>query len=239
LVWIVTAGADGARAEHADVVVILNGDKLVVAGGPVFEGNIREFVLDGGATLRTDDPGFNTPTTPTPEFPDAPYFDPGNDIGFNAVGPLLFWGGSTWESTVPNGERCRVFDLGHATGITVTSATTTESGWDFIEADSGGGFHQHLYYELTRADAGIPSTGAYAIEIELTSPQYDTSDSWFIAFNNDLSEPSFEDAVDALLDLVTPDDEPVPAMSDWGLPILAVGLVGVMALATRKRACRT
>lgn len=237
--WLVALAiglfVSSAYAQHSDVTFDVDAGQLVVEAepheheeegheeeehsGPVltqsgkylFESDFGDF--DGGP-YATDDPGFAT-------HEETGVLTPGELIGFSVVGALQYWDGFSW--TMATDDVVSIEDiLGETT--TVTSSGATPGASSFIDAaDSLGGLHSHVDFSIN-SDADV---GAYLIEMLLTgfdstgtTEVYLPSETFYLAFNNGLTEESYELGVDAIAAV------PVPAAA-WLFGSALLGLVGV------------
>jgi len=155
----------------------------------------------GGGLYTTDEPGFDVNIV-------KGAFTPGNWLRFQPVGQLLFWNGTEWSTTAPNGERIEITDaLGNAIsyrsdGVSNTPAVIGEIGSD-------GGLHEHLEISIFDASNALGgSVGAYRIQLKLFESQANSDTSVSIAtspitivFNRGLEHDKFELAVSAAADL--------------------------------------
>ena len=169
----------------------------------------------------TDEPGFDS----VEAIEDDLYpLSEGDEVGFNVLTSLLYWDGT--QKTTPANDPELEISAGFSTVVTPTSGP--QAGFIFGTADATG-VHEHLDFTLTPgsdAGAGAAPVGAYGLWLELTSPQYESSDPFLIVINQGLGEDDFENGVDAMHDMG------VPEPSTLGL--LASSLVGV-ALTRRRR----
>lgn len=155
----------------------------------------------GGGPFVTDEPGIDVNIQ-------EGAFTPANWLRFQAVGQLLYWNGTQWSETVPNGERIEVTDaLNNA--ILFSTSDVSEAAGVIGEIDSEGGLHEHLSFKIFDA-SNTPngSSGAYRIQFKLfeSLPQSNTSVSIAaspiaIVLNRGLETENFELAVSAAADL--------------------------------------
>jgi hypothetical protein len=156
----------------------------------------------GGGPFATDDPGVDVNVQ-------QGAFTPGNWLRFQPVGQLLYWNGTQWSETTPNGERIEVTDALSNT-ISFRAGGVGETAGVIGEIDSNGGLHEHLgsfaIFDASNTPNG--STGAYRIQFKLfeSAPQSDTSVSIAatpiaIVLNRGLASENFESAVAAAADL--------------------------------------
>ncbi len=191
------------------------------------------------ALLLADDPGFATePSLPGRYQLSANYFN-----------ALRFFpeGGGAWTQPV-SGEELKVFDLNGANSSNgppadlVVNFTQDSKGrlgkinigdTDLIDDIITGeetvvGIHGHVGYLLSRPlDGGIPTRGAYMIELTVSGQSLDgsgpvlqDSDPIFIVFNNQLDEIGFGAAVSAAEALPEPSTAVI-------VTAVGVGLIGL------------
>lgn len=155
----------------------------------------------GGGLYTTDEPGFDVHT-------EKGAFTPGNWLRFQPIGKLLFWNGTEWSSTIPNGERIEITDaLGNI--ISYRADGTSSIPAVIGEIASDGGLHEHLEMSIYNASNALGgSAGAYRIELKLFESKANSDTSVSIAaspiaivFNRGLEHEKFELAVSAAADL--------------------------------------
>lgn len=190
-----------AVGQHSDITVGVTPERLEtrdsLTGAPsrVFESELGELSIPGW----TSEPGYNSAVLTA-----------GERIGFNIVGPLLFWDGAAYDAP-PNDERLEV-SLGGATVATARGNSVFEPGVVFAVATAAGSIHDHLGYwvkhpEFDPADPftnPIAGPGAYALALELTSDSRDASLAFYIVFNNGLDPAEIDAAVAAAEDRLDP-----------------------------------
>lgn len=223
-------------AQHSDVIFDIDAGQIVLEGephdheeeghaeeeehaGPVLTQNGKflyetDFGDFGGGPYLTDDPGFAS-------HEETGVLNSGEVIGFSGVGSLQYWDGFNWSTTTD--DVVSVLDImGETTDF--TSSGVNHGSSTFIDAaDSSGGFHAHVDFSIN-SDADI---GAYLIEMMLlgldstgASTVYASSETFYIAFNNGLTEQAYEASVDALAAV------PVPAAA-WLFGSALIGLAGI------------
>lgn len=161
----------------------------------IFEADFGD--LPGG-TFNTDDPGIDVNVA-------KGSFTPGNWLRFQPVGQLLFWNGSEWVPTVPNGERIELKDAQDQIISFRSDGGVDNKSAVIGEIDSEGGLHDHLDFSIYDASNTLSgSVGAYRIQVRLfeTKPQNDLSVSIAtspisIVFNRGLEQDKFELAIAA------------------------------------------
>ncbi|GMU82979.1 MAG: hypothetical protein AMXMBFR47_28500 [Planctomycetota bacterium] len=193
--------AVAAVAQHSDIAVgvtpagLETRDSSTGMPSRVFESELGELSIPGW----TDEPGYTSSA-----------LAPDERIGFNIVGPLLYWDGGGYVAP-PNGERLEV----SLSGTTVAAArgdTVFEPGVVFAIATESGAIHSHLGYWVRHPDFDpadpftnpIAGPGAFALALELTSDQRNASPAYYIVFNNGLDPEAFEQAVGAAADRLDP-----------------------------------
>jgi len=182
----------------------------IFVNSTLFEADFGD--LSGGL-FATDDPGIDVNVQ-------QGAFTPGNWLRFQSIGQLLFWNGTQWSETTPNGERIEITDALNNT-ISFNANGVSEIAGVIGEIDSNGGLHEHLNFRILDA-SNTPngSLGAYRIQFKLfeSAPQSNTSVSIAaspiaIVFNRGLAFESFESAVAAAADL----DENSAFIAETGL----------------------
>lgn len=154
-----------------------------------------------GGLYTTDEPGFDVNIA-------QGAFTPGNWLRFQPVGQLLFWNGTEWSTTAPNGERIEITD---ALGTAISYRTDGVSDTPAVigEIGSDGGLHEHLEMSIFDASNALGgSVGAYRIQLKLFESKANSDTSVSIAtspitivFNRGLEHDKFELAVSAAADL--------------------------------------
>ncbi len=158
-----------AAAQHlGDIEIHLDGGRLVTENpGGVDRVYVNEFD-DLGGVLFTDEPGFESDTNALPA---------GATIGFNVLDALWYWDGAALaEAPTP---AILQFALDDNT-VNVTAASDFQAGFAIATASSSGTMHTHPSYSLAPSDA---PAGVYGIVLELTSPGWEPSLPFLIAFN--------------------------------------------------------
>jgi hypothetical protein len=213
------ASADGLH--EGDIEITIVGGKLTLEGAAeftfgtgwsIFEADFGDL---GGGPLKTDDPGYDN---------EAGTFTPGTIVNYAAVGPLMVWNGSAWSTGGIAPEYVRLDgNFGEETRFTLTGVTGDATGL-VGQAGGDGTIHEHLDMSIARTGGGLPTFGAYAITLKLTSAGLIDSDPYLIVLNHGLSDDAFEAGVHALA---------VPEPESWAL--MLGGLAAVGALARRRR----
>ena len=148
------------------------------------------------------------------------------EIGFNVLGPLLYWDGD--ELTAPAlGLGLNLF-FGPVSRTVNGNSTGVTTGFSLGAAtDPNGEFHQHFVFEMS-ASAPI---GAYGVLLELTPAGLSTftkSDPFLIVFNQGLAVEAFESGVDAMVQVTA-----VPEPSS--IALAGLGVAGLAGAALRRR----
>ena len=214
LVCVFSLNALAFAHDHADVEFHPDGANLVVP--PMdHEGNFF-YVFPGAFGAEdldpanfTDHPGFAGES-----------FAEGDTFGFNVVRELLYWNGTAMVAA-PADHSVAIQNI--ISTVIVAGDSPFQTGFTFAEADADGDVHQHINFTLRgpgEPDDLVP--GGYGLWLELTSPQYDTSNGFVIMLNYGLEDEAFEAGVHYIGEHVIP--EPT-----------ALALFGVLALITARR----
>jgi hypothetical protein len=216
------AGALRAAELHAgDIELELEAGKLHVHGAAdtafgtgyaIFEGSFT--TLLSGPRWRTTNPGFDS----------APgVFQPSDEGFFSVWGTLAFWDGDSWESSTPKGEVIVIRDsLDESVTVSTAGTVATPDFTGFI-SDGGptGSIHQHISFTLqTAAPLSQPTMGAYRLGLQITSPQYESSDPFYLVLNRGLTTEAFEESVHALA---------VPEPGTYAMMGVGLGMIGFLA----------
>ena len=215
--WLTPARADEIHA--GDIELEIDGVKLVTHNGRYFESEFSTLI---GGVYRSTSPGFDS----APGLLVYSEEEPMEEIGFNVLGPLLYWDG-TAMSTPQEGLGLHLFWGVSTLNVTGASGSVT-NGFSLGGAtDPNGEFHEHFTFEI--AENAPP--GAYGVLLELTPLGLSTftkSDPFLIVFNRGLGAEEFEAGVDAMVELTA-----VPEPSTVSLA--ALGVAGLAGAAVRRR----
>jgi hypothetical protein len=163
----------------------------------------------------TSNPGFQTQGSER--------LKPGVEIGFEGLGALSFWDGMRW-SVAPHGTQLRVSDYLEAESIWTAAGVTHGTSQLLGETTASGKLHEHLVFSVTEGAA----LGAYQITLRLNSPDYLSSDPFYMVLNRGLDEAAFLRAREAFMQT-----SPVPEPASAGA--LALGLAALWASSWRRR----
>jgi len=220
---------DDANGQHSDIEVFNDTPRLVVEGGPVFEGQFG----DAGSLFTTINPGFAS----EPDEAVADGFAPlpaGEQIRFNVLDALFFWDGSQ-TAPVPADHFLRI-QQGSTPDVIrdVDGASGFQSGFVFgqegaasdgsSEEPESGGFHAHLTFELLKdSGSGLEAgstPGAYGVVMDLQGSSLDRSNPFGVMLNFGLDEADFEAAEESFASIVP---EPTTLLLAGGGMLLVLG----------------
>lgn len=217
----ILAVAGPVRAQHSDIEFQYDAGKIAVEFGP--EGQVFEadFATTGLFEQSTDDPGFDSEELPNGLFP-------GDVIGFNILGPLVYHNGNAF-APVPTGAAILIEDA-LSSVLTIDASTLSASGVAGQAFDAGNGrgdIHGHIDFSLTPLSLDTPDYGAYGFLMQLTTdePGIAESDPFYVVFNFGLEEdetlpgPHFHDAVQDFAAIV-PEPGSFALLSLGGLALL-------------------
>ena len=195
-------------AQHADIWLTLV-DNQVAASEINSETNIPIITdLTTGKPLfpaafgsfsdpnKTDQPGFQSLTNT---------FSPNSFLYYRVVGSLWFWNGQAWVNEVADQERVKIRDVVYSYSIITDSGVSSPLG-AIAQINGNGSLHQHIDFFIENLGSGDPTIGAYMIDIEFfgtdtpggTIETHLTSEPVRIAFNYQMSEAAFAQAINAL-----------------------------------------
>ena len=150
---------------------------------------------------------FNNPdTTDNPGFQSlSNTFNPNDYIYYRAVGSLWFWNGQAWVENVVDQERVRIRDVVYSNSYVTEDGVSNPEG-AIAQISGSGSIHQHIDFFIENLGSDAPAIGVYMIDIELfvtntpggSLETHLSSDPVRIAFNYQMSEAEFSDAINAL-----------------------------------------
>lgn len=198
LISTAIAAEDDDHGLHAEDIQPWRIGAEIFVNSTLFEADFGD--LSGGL-YATDDPGIDVNVQ-------QGAFTPGNWLRFQPVGQLLYWNGTQWSETTPNGERIEITDA-LSSIISFHTNGVSEAAGVIGEIDSNGGLHEHLNFQiLDVSNTPNGSSGAYRIQLKLfeSAPQSNTSVSIAaapiaIVLNRGMASENFEAAVTAAADL--------------------------------------
>jgi hypothetical protein len=183
-----------------------------------FVQNVRvfKFAFDDPSTpFFTQDPGFHTP------IPSG--FAANVGVTVSPVGGLEYWSGTGSPSfgAPGTGDSLRL-----AFGTTSAIASGSgPSGSVFIgNTDSAGDLHEHIESTLLAPTGQTPADGIYLVPLQLTSPSYQTSQTFYALYNNGgLDGSVIDSAVTFIRDTRAPGSNIAPEPASAALLILSAG----------------
>lgn len=228
-----------SHGQHADIWLTLDNNQVAVmeyseydtiTNQPVDEAELVAIDAATGKFLfpaafgtfsdpsKTDQPGFQSLTNT---------FDANNFLYYRAVGSLWFWNGQAWVNEVADQERVKIRDVVYSYSIITDSGVSSPLG-AIAQINGNGSLHQHIDFFIENLGSGDPATGAYMIDIEFfgtdtpggTFETHLTSEPVRIAFNYQMSEAAFAQAINALTSQPEPEAVAVP-MPNGALFLLA------------------
>jgi hypothetical protein len=195
-------------AQDADIQLNVADGQLTVDDG-TYLATIREVDVRGDGTLwRSTNPGYAAEG--------FGIFAGGDQVFVEFASPLWFWNGSRWGPAGPE-EYLRVVHPVTDELVTLLGSSTLPQELFIEQTDAFGGLHTHITFELGAASGAAPRLGAYTMRQRLSSPQYASSDPFFVVFNNGLSNAEFRAAAAA-----------VPEASSVALAVLAIATAIVL-----------
>ena len=178
-----------ARAQHSDIEIEVEGGRLVTEPR-VGEAEFGE--APNPANL-ADEPGFEV---------DDGIFQPNEILGFDIVGfdlgggerHLWYWDGTGAPSFGPSPHALTLESPVTSLNLTIDSnGSGLLAGFPIDQADADGGVHSHLDFIL---DGATPADGVYAWAMQMTSPNYLTSEPVFLVIASNVDETVHEMAID-------------------------------------------
>jgi hypothetical protein len=217
---LIAASASAQHIHEGDVFLAVHGGRIATGavhhGAPVFP--VRVFGSELGA-----DPNLPGNVTESPGFDSLPgTFAPGTAVGFNFVGPLMEWTGSTF---LPSSHTMTFSKVVGGDLLRRTTGSGFVGGFS-IPVEPSGEWHEHFAMALNPlAGHTSPAVGVYAARLHKFSTDpalVPTLEFWFV-FNYQDTDPRHDAAIDYAKTVV-----PEPAT------LLAIGS-GLVLLAARKR----
>ena len=179
-------GQDAAAQHAGDVFINIQADKIhtgLVEDDEVVEANVRVFESEfgeSGVPGYSDEPGWEA-------FPGT--FESGSRLGWNALEGVRRWNGAGFDTGIEE-----TIEVTFAS-LSFTIGNAPVSGFDLAVAGDGS-FHRHIGFYLD-SPTNDPAVGVYLVELELHAlGAYETSDSFWIVFNNEASEEEHEAAAE-------------------------------------------
>ena len=195
-------------AQHSDIWLTLIGNQVSPSEVNSETNSPVAIDLTTGRFLYSANLGtFSNPnTTDNPGFQSlANSFNPNDYIYYRAVGSLWFWNGQAWVNNVNDQERIRIRDVVYSNSFVTADGVSNPEG-AIAQINGNGSIHQHIDFFIENLSSSDPATGAYMIDIEIFATNtpggsletHLSSDPVRIAFNYQMSETEFNDAIDAL-----------------------------------------
>jgi hypothetical protein len=214
---ICVSPARAGEIHAGDIELEIEGGKLVTHNGRYFESEFATLISGTPAVYRSTSPGFDSA---------AGLLGADEEIGFNVLGPLLFWNGTAMAAPQA-GLGLSLFWAGNSRSVTGTSGSVT-NGFSLGGATAlDGSFHEHFTFEI----AENADLGAYGVLLELTpagSSTFTNSDPFLLVFNRGLGAEEFEAGVGAMVQMTA-----VPEPS--ALALAGIGLLAMGGVAWRRR----
>lgn len=214
--WLAPARAGGIHA--GDIELEIDGGKLVTHNGRYFESAFTTLI---SGVYRSTTPGFDS----APGLLAYSEEEPMEEIGFNVLGPLLYWSG-TAMAPPQAGLDLDLIWVGTTLSVTGTSGPVT-NGFSLGGATgTNGRFHEHFTFEIAES----APLGAYGVLLELTPLGLSTftmSDPFLIVFNRGLGAEEFEAGVESMVELTAVPEPSSVALAGLGVAAaLAAGWRG-------------
>ena len=171
------AGDVFVGVEEGHIVTGLIDEDDVEPGMRVFESELGESGFPGFS----DEPGWEA-------FPGT--FSPNARVGWNAPAGLTRWNGDGFDGGLDENMTINYASLSFVIG------NDPVDGFD-LAVQPDGGLHRHIGFFLS-SGSGDPHVGVYLVELELycTDSAVESSDHFWIVFNNEASEEDHEAAVE-------------------------------------------
>lgn len=157
---------------------------LGVDSGAIYTGLIDEGTMEIEAPVYVYAAEFGDSGTPTstsnPGFDALPgTFPVGSRVGWNALDEIKVWNGNGFIDAP--GER---FTISFTAALQVVVEDAGTPGFD-LAVQPDGGWHRHLTYQISRADAQPPTAGVYLLNLQMysNSSAIDSSEPFWIVFN--------------------------------------------------------
>jgi hypothetical protein len=167
--------AANAHAQHlGDVEIALVGNRLMTFDE---DGEARVYINEFdnfGGELFTDEPGFESHTGELPG---------GARIAFNVTQSLWYWDGVALLA--PAEDVSIEIALGQQNSLLVNADSGAQAGFTVATTSALGEMHTHLNYTLAPPNAAF---GVYGVVLQLTSPEFEASPPFLLAFNHGLTE---------------------------------------------------
>ncbi len=172
---------------------------------------------------KTDQPGFQSLTNT---------FSPNSFLYYRVVGSLWFWNGQAWVNDVADQERVKIRDVVYSYSIITDTGVSSPLG-AIAQINGNGSLHQHIDFFIENLGSGGPAPGAYMIDMEFfgtdtpggTIETHLTSEPVRIAFNYQMNEAAFNQAINALISPPEPATVSVPIPNGILLFLAAVLLI--------------
>jgi len=222
LVWLTVGVAVASRPGFADpmfdVQIRVENGKLLTSKS-LYDGFFIEY--------ETTDPGFAT--WPSYELPQ------GETYGFNVASKLWYHSGIV-GAPVSTASGNPVIQIGESPNVIVSQNSGFQSGFS-LAANLSGALHVHLPFGLGPVSP-VPPVGVYGLVLQITSPEFTSSDPFVIALTNDptfatLTPEGVAYGEQAILAAAL-----VPEPSALGLLATAAAVAGLAGIRRRPAAAR-